>query len=98
MDFGPLPRGWVRKAQQRVMQTVAQVTRQSPAVLLGNPSGRVEPIANQGMSGRGKVNADLVRSAGRDSDLKQGAGIAPLQNLYTAMRGLSERGRGINGP
>ena len=98
MDFGPLPRGWVRKAQQRVMQTVAQVTRQSPAVLLGNPSGRVEPIANQGMSGRGKVNADLVRSTGCDSDLKQGTGIAPLQHFDMAVCGLAEGTRGMNGP
>ena len=76
MDFGPLPRGWVRKAQQRVMQTVAQVTRQSPAVLLGNPSGRVEPIANQGMSGRGQVNADLVGPARGDAHVSQ-EGVLP---------------------
>jgi hypothetical protein len=49
------------------------------------------------MSGRGKVNADLVRPAGCDSDLKQGAGFAPLQNFYVAMRGLSGGARSING-
>ena len=97
MDLGPLPRGGVRKTQQRVVQMVARVTRQSPAVLRGNPAGLVERVANQRMSGRGEVNADLVRSAGRNSNLKQGAGIAPLQNSYVTVCGLSERTRGMDG-
>jgi len=79
------------------METVAQVARESLAVLRGNPSGPIERVANQRMSGCGKVNADLVRPAGCDSDLKQGAGLAPLEYYYLAVRGLSFRASGMNG-
>jgi hypothetical protein len=53
------------------VQIVTQIRRQRPAVVRRDASHYVERIANQRISGGGKVNADLVRTARGDSDLKE---------------------------
>ena len=50
---------------------VTQVRRQSPAVIRRDASHYVERIANQRISGGGKMNADLVRPARGDFDLQE---------------------------
>ncbi len=56
----------MRVSKQRVMKKVARITRQSLAVLRGNPSRYIDGITEKRMSCRSKVNADLVRPPGGD--------------------------------
>jgi len=65
------------EAENVGVEVIAAVTRQGGAVGVRDAANWIERIAYEGMSGSGKVNADLVGSAGLDSDGNYGGvGVA----------------------
>jgi hypothetical protein len=76
---------------------VAQVARQSTGVLRGYASGGVERVADERESGRCKVDANLVRPARCNSDLKQRTVLSPLKDADIAVRRFPVGGCGMDG-
>jgi len=70
LDATAVPR--MRKCQSRGMQERAFETLDGAQVCRGSPVyASVRLIADDGMSDRAEVDADLMRAAGRDGDVNQ---------------------------
>jgi len=66
------------------VEQVAEVSRQGGSLCTEASPGSEQGISDEWMSRRGKMNADLVRPAGFNSNLDEGSVSAPFEDSDAA--------------
>ena len=84
------------EGEREVVEVVAEVAGEGAAAFGGDAAGAEEGVAQERMAGRGQVDPDLVRAAGRDLDLDQGGAGAALEDPDPAVGPLPFRVRGMD--